>query len=138
MPREQVTNKLSIYGSVKDNQRTKEILNDAPIVKVLLDNFNEGVIRTELQELITNHKIQSAILYNGNTVWDFEKVIRGIKLVKKRGMMRMTNYLYDFLSLACGSIAHYNKFGWIETYPTWEDLRQFFLRNEFGQRVLTY
>ena len=53
-------------------------------------------------------------------------------------MKSMTKYLYQFLTLFCGPIAHYNMFGWIEEYPTVEDLKIFFMRNEFGQRVLNY
>jgi len=53
-------------------------------------------------------------------------------------MKKLTDYLYKFLSLSCGSIAHYNKYGWIACYPTVYDLKQFFRRNEFGQRVLRY
>ena len=50
-------------------------------------------------------------------------------------MSKMTDYLYEFLHLECGSIAHCNKQGWISVYPTVGDLRAFFLRNERGQHV---
>jgi hypothetical protein len=40
------------------------------------------------------------------------------------------------LHLSCGSIAHYNKQGWIDYYPTINHLKQFFIRNEYGSRVL--
>lgn len=47
----------------------------------------------------------------------------------------MSDYLYNFLHLACGSIAHFNKLGWIECYPTVDNLKQFFIKNEYGNRV---
>jgi hypothetical protein len=47
----------------------------------------------------------------------------------------MTDYLYHWLSLQAGSIAHYNKLGWIDVYPTVDHLKQFFLKNEYGHRV---
>ena len=53
-------------------------------------------------------------------------------------MNKLTDYLYKFFSLSCGSIAHYDRYGWIACYPTLHDLRQFFRRNEFGERVLTH
>jgi len=51
-------------------------------------------------------------------------------------MGKLSDYLYKFLSLSCGSIAHYNKQGWIDVYPTVYDLRLFFVENEYGKRVL--
>ena len=50
----------------------------------------------------------------------------------------LSKYFYRFLHLCCGSIAHYDIYGWICHYPTVEDLRQFFLKNEYGERVLDY
>ena len=47
----------------------------------------------------------------------------------------LSNYFYQFLHLCCGSIAHYDIYGWISQYPTVEDLRQFFIKNEYGKRV---
>jgi hypothetical protein len=50
----------------------------------------------------------------------------------------LSKYFYDFLHLHCGSIAHYNIQGWITEYPTLEDLKQFFKKNEYGKRVLDH
>jgi len=54
------------------------------------------------------------------------------------GKTILTKYFYEFLSLCCGSIAHYNINGWVAEYPTVEDLRAFFQKNEFGHRVLDH
>lgn len=48
----------------------------------------------------------------------------------------LSDYFYEFLHLDCGSIAHYNKQGWVTEYPTVDDLKAFFKENEFGHRVL--
>jgi hypothetical protein len=37
--------------------------------------------------------------------------------------------------LVCGSIAHFNIQGWVSTYPTLDDLKEFFRKNEFGRPV---
>ena len=47
-------------------------------------------------------------------------------------------HLYEFFHLQCGSIAHYNKEGWFQTYPTLEDLKIFFKRNEYGCAVVKH
>jgi hypothetical protein len=99
---------------------------------------SEGNARIMLQSLIDTEPIKVSILYDGNGVYSQKKIIRDIKRVKKNGMKSMTNGLYEFLHLCCGSIAHYNKLGWIDEYPTIEDLRSFFKRNEFGERVLNH
>jgi len=51
-------------------------------------------------------------------------------------MKWLTDRLYKFFSLACGSIAHYDIHGWINEYPTTQDVRSFLLKNEFGVCVL--
>ena len=83
-----------------------------------------------------SENIQADILFDGNSVWSKKKILRDIRKVKKQGMNKLSDYLYKFLSLSCGSIAHYNKYGWISTYPTISHLQQFFRRNEYGERVL--
>ncbi|MFW6024992.1 MAG: hypothetical protein ACOCRX_01490 [Candidatus Woesearchaeota archaeon] len=100
---------------------------------------NEKKIRKFIQEeIIHKHKFAQniVILYEGNTIINDIKILRDIEKVKKRGMQAMTNNLYEFLHLTCGSIAHYNKQGWIAAYPTVESLKDFFKNNEFGERVL--
>ena len=64
---------------------------------------------------------------------------QGLEIVFSKGHRDydMTNYLYDFVT-SNGSIAHYNKYGWIGTYPTKEDFKNFFKRNEFGEDIYNY
>ena len=103
-----------------------------------LSTLRESQARLKIQECIDHENIKATILFDGNTIWSKTKILRDIKKVKKHGMQKLSDYLYKFLSLSCGSIAHYDRYGWTACYPTLDDLRQFFRRNEFGQRVLNY
>jgi hypothetical protein len=132
----EINNKVVVYGSKKDVEEAISILNI--FCYFLTNDPEETRVRKRIQTIIDDKKLKADILYDGNTVWSKNKVLKGIKRVKKNGMKSMTKYLYSFLTLSCGSIAHYNMFGWIEEYPTIEDLKIFFMRNEFGQRVLNH
>jgi len=103
-----------------------------------LKDLDESTARIELQSLIDTERVKATILFDGNGVYSFDMIIRDIRRVINGGMEKMTDRLYQFLNLCCGSIAHYNKQGWIDTYPTVKHLRQFFIRNEFGKRVLDH
>ena len=125
--------RVALYGS-KNNITASDIILQKNIPD--LPTLPESEARLQLQETIDSENIKADILFDGNSVWSKKKILRDIRKVKKHGMKKLTDYLYKFLSLSCGSIAHYNKYGWISTYPTISDLRQFFRRNEFGERVL--
>lgn len=147
--------KIAIFGSRKHIEEAEKALEviDKEVLK------SEPEARLEIQQLIDDNKLKADILYDGNIVWSYNKIIRNIKQIKKKGvlgyagyvqtgsMMRvpenntkpvLSDYLYEFLHLSCGSIAHYSKPGWIVEYPSAEDLKGFFQHNEFGQRVLEY
>lgn len=130
-----IDSRIALYGN-KQNIEQAEIILLKNIPQ--LPTLRESQARIKIQECIDSENIKADILFDGNSVWSKKKIIRDIKRVKKQGMEKLTNYLYEFLHLSCGSIAHYNKFGWISTYPTLSDLINFFRRNEFGQRVLNY
>ena len=126
---------VALYGN-------KHRIDEAEIILLKnipeLPTLRESHARLKLQELIDHENIKADILFDGNSVWSKKKILRDIKKVKKYGMKKLTDYLYKFLSLSCGSIAHYDRYGWVACYPTIQDLRNFFRRNEFGQRVLNY
>ena len=131
-----------------------------------LRTLSEDVLKSEpearltIQELIDERKLKADIFYDGNTVWSYDRIIRNVKRIKKEGVLGyasyrpigyllriptfdgrkpiLSNYFYKFLHLCCGSIAHYDKAGWIATYPTVEHLKDFFRKNEYGMRVLDY
>ena len=130
-----IDSRVAIYGNKQSIEQAQIILlKNIPELHTL----SESQARLKIQETIDHENIRADILFDGNSVWSKKKIIRDIKKIKKYGMGKLSDYLYKFLSLSCGSIAHYNKYGWIACYPTLQDLKQFFRRNEFGERVLTY
>jgi hypothetical protein len=131
----EIDKRVAIYGSQKEITRSAEIIT---ALLPELPNMTEPQARLALQDLIDFKKFKTDILFDGNSVWSFNRIIRDIKKVQKNGMTAMSRYLYGFLHLSAGSIAHYNLSGWVETYPTIDHLRKFFLKNEFGQRVKEY
>ena len=121
---------VAIYGSTKNIEAA-----EAALSTIVLPG-NEEHDREVLQSLIHAERLSANILYAGNSVWDANLLVKNMKtMVKHDSVKRMSNYMYKFLSLACGSIAHFDKAGWINTYPTVDDLRRFFKHNEFGQPV---
>jgi hypothetical protein len=104
------------------------------------DQASESDVRKELLVFVEN--ILSAnewVLYDGNTVWNVKRLIKQFKtFIRHYDYEHFTDYLYKFFSLQCGSIAHYNKEGWLSTYPTLEDLKEFFKGNEYGNVVADY
>ena len=83
--------------------------------------------------------INEWILYDGNSVWNVKRLMKQFKtFVKYYDYEHFPKYLYEFFSLQCGSIAHYNKAGWFGTYPTKDSLKEFFKQNEYGSAVQNY
>jgi hypothetical protein len=124
-----------------------------------IELLSESKARLEIQKVIDEQGLKASILFDGNTVWSMTRILANLKQIMERGalydgqhpgyvavgsMLRfpvvekcvLSDYFCHFLSLCCGSIAHYNKQGWVTTYPTLEDLKAFFKKNEFGHRVL--
>jgi len=127
--------KITLYGSKQE-------------IKSAMNYFNKANIRQKLSggeyadRLILMNEfvpyLKCSISYNGNTVWNKEKLIRDFNKILKHGMESLSGYLYEFFHLCCGSIAHFDKRGWIATYPTISSLRQFFHRNEYGLSVVAH
>ena len=148
--------KIDIFGTKKEVEKAEKVLQGHDFSKM-----SEPEARLLIQKLIDEHNLKASILYDGNTVYSFNRIIRCFKIIKKHGVLGypgrflcgsflslpsfegegarilLTNEAYYFLQ-SCGSIAHYNKAGWVAHYPTVEHLRQFFLRNEYGVRVLDF
>lgn len=146
--------KISFRGHKAQKERAKTLVSELPPIEQL----KERVARLIIQDLIDHHDLKVNILVNGNTVWSKKRIIRNLKRILKHGtlydarrpmyapvgsMLRLPNgaapvlskYFYEFLTSCCGSIAHYNIHGWIHQYPTADNLKKFFKRNEFGKRV---
>ena len=150
-------NKITIGGPKKDCEKAEELLKTIEN----LETLREGTARLKIQQLIDNNNLKAWILFNGNGVWSKKRILRNLRQIIKHGilydqrkpsfipvgsMLRMptvgktilSKYFYHFLIHCCGSIAHYNIQGWVATYPTLEDLKQFFKKNEHGKRVLDW
>ena len=125
--------RVVLYGNKKQIEEAMTIITTSiPDLPTL----PESQARLKIQDCLDNQNIKVDILFDGNSVWSKKRILKDVKAVKKGGMAKLSDYLYKFLSLSCGSIAHFNKQGWIDCYPTVQDLKQFFLKNEFGNRVL--
>lgn len=150
-------NKIRIYGSRKTRVKAVNIL----LRIESLRDLTEPEARLKIQEEMDRHRLgKDSILYSGNGVWSRTRILKNLKKIIKHGTLYdskqpeivpigqilslptstgdtiLSKYFYQFLHLCCGSIAHYNIQGWIAYYPTVEDLRQFFLKNEHGKRVI--
>jgi len=145
---------IRIVGSRKDVDEAEAALKTIKD----LDLLPEPKARLEIQRLIDDQNLKASILFDGNTVWSLNRIIGNLKRIIEHGvlydkkrprlipigsMLRMptvgatilSDYFYDFLHGDCGSIAHYNIQGWVAQYPTLEDLKEFFKKNEYGHRV---
>jgi len=148
--------KISIYGSKKDIEKAKEVLS-----KISLDGLSEPQARLRIQDAIHKYGLKAHILYDGNTVYDMHRILANLRKIIKHGtlydrqrlsyipigsLLRMpkvgktilSKYFYEFLINECGSIAHYDIRGWVAEYPTVEDLKEFFKKNEHGKPVREY
>jgi len=130
------TGKITIYGTSKEIEIAKAIL-EQHLPKEQF-NENESQARLIIQSLIDENSIKAAILWDGNRVWSRKKIIKDIRAIIRRGMSALSDYLYEFFHLCCGSIAHYNKQGWICEYPDIAAIKGFLLKNEYGQSVLKH
>ncbi len=125
---------VKIYGSnKKEIERAKELLSHSKLFP-----GTEQKARDLISKAIDEENLKVDIVYKGNVVWNEKRLLNDFNKILKNGMESMTDYMYKFLSLETGSIAHYDKAGWISTYPTLEDLFEYFMKNEFGNEVVGY
>ena len=101
---------------------------------------DEGKDRLMIQEWIGANNFRPSVMYDGNTVVRKDKIVNEFKRLLKQGTLsRMTDHFYNFLTLDAGSIAHFDKKGWIATYNNDVDwLCDFFLSNEFGRDIVSH
>ena len=107
---------------------------------VIADDNSEYDVRMILLPFVEQQLSSNEwILYDGNLVWDVKRLTKQFKtFVKYYDYKHFSKYLYEFFHLQCGSIAHYNKVGWLGTYSDMALLKEFFKSNEYGQEVRTY
>lgn len=130
--------KIVIYGSAKDINIAKTAINTD--IELFTSPLTEREIRADLQAVIDKYNLKAAVLYDGNTVWPLERLVKAFKRCVKAGgpAKYFTKELYEFFHLCCGTIAHYNIHGWCEVYPDNEALKKLFLKNEYGEPVTRY
>jgi len=127
--------RISISEREGNKEKTVEVISAIEGIKTM----SEVDARIKIQEAIDAHGLRPTIIYGGNRVWSRKRLIRDLmRIIRSDDMGKLTDYLYDFFNLVCGSIAHYGKSGWIGVYPTVSKLREFFLKNEFGCPVLRH
>lgn len=102
---------IKLYGSEKDINREKEIIENLEL------SGNERKDRLIIQKCIDDNKLKTHILYDGNTVYPFKKIINEYRKLQKSGsLVKLSKYMYDFFCNACGDIAHYNIDGFKSYY----------------------
>jgi len=146
---------IRILGSKADIEKAEALVKAIPD----LENLPEAKARLIIQKIIEDNDLNVTIMFDGNSIWNSKPILRNLRRIMEAGtlyngkkpryipigsMLRMpvvgecilSDYFYGFLEGHCGSIAHYNKQGWVTEYPTVEDLKAFFKKNEHGHRVL--
>jgi len=152
------SDEIRILGSPKQLEKALGVLET---MEPLLKNLGEAQARLMIQDAIDEHHLNASILYKGNRVWSRRKILRNLERIMEKGTLYgnkrvrwlrlgsmltlpatpadfkpiLSKYFYEFLTLCCGSSAHYNLAGWIGIYPTLEDLKRFFQKNEHGKPV---
>lgn len=113
-------------NSLTIKKNNKEIrLHGSPSIiekeKDIIDNLNltglESEDRLIIQQCIDNNNLKSGILYDGNTVYSFDKIVKLYKKLQKEGNLNSLNKeMYHFFMNACGDIAYYDMGGYICNY----------------------
>ena len=95
--------RINLYGTKAIIEKEKNIIEQLNL------SGNEQKDRLIIQKCIDENKLKSDILYDGNTVYPFEKTIKAYrKMQKTDSLENMSNYMYHFFTNACGDIAHYD------------------------------
>ena len=92
-----------MFGSKSVLEEEKNIIDNRPLTG------EEGKDRLIIQQCIDDKKLKSSILYDGNTVLPFNKIVNEYRKLQKDGTLtKMSERMYEFFHLHCGDIAHYN------------------------------
>lgn len=91
------------------NKNQSQLEDEQNIIRGLNLTGDESKDRLIIQECIDKNKIKSNVLYNGNTVYPFEKIVKEYRKLEKSGSLEdLSKRMYDFFIYACGDIAHYD------------------------------
>lgn len=101
---------IALYGTTAQIQTAEDALSDVELTG------HEAKDRLVIQKLIDRCKLKADILYNGNTVYGYEKLAKELQKMKKSGSIeKMSKEMYKFLSLNF-DIAYYNQACYIDHY----------------------
>ena len=99
--------RINLYGSKAIIEKEKPIIESLKLIGL------EDKDRLIIQKCIDENKLKSNILYDGNTVYPFEKIVKEYRrLQRDYSLEKLSNDLYHFFMNACGDIAHYDKIGY--------------------------
>lgn len=102
---------ITLYGS------NTIIQNEKTIIENLELTGNESKDRLLIQDCIDKNKLKSDILYDGNSVYPFEKIVKAYRKLQKSGTLDgLTKEMYHFFIYACEDIAHYDLQGFRAYY----------------------
>lgn len=94
---------ITLYGSNTIIQKEKVVIENLELTG------NESQDRLLIQDCIDKNKLKSDILYDGNSVYSFEKIIKAYRKLQKSGTLDgLTKEMYHFFIYACEDIAHYD------------------------------
>lgn len=103
--------RITFFGSNNVIESDKNIIDNLPLTG------NESNDRILIQKCIDNNNLKSEILYEGNTIYSFKKIVKEYRNLQKNGILdKLTNKMYLFFTNACGDIAHYNINGFRDYY----------------------
>ena len=103
--------RITFFGSNNVIESYKNIIDNLPLTG------NESNDRILIQKCIDNNNLKSEILYEGNTIYSFKKIVKEYRNLQKNGTLdKLTNKMYLFFTNACGDIAHYNINGFRDYY----------------------
>lgn len=117
--------KIKIYGNQATIDRAVSFIDKLDLTGI------EEKDRLIIQRCIDDNKIGATILYDGNTVYSFNKIVdKYKKLQKKDNLYYLSNDLYEFFMNACGDIAHYDITGYAYYYDnSFRKLENTFLKD---------
>lgn len=94
---------ITLYGNKSVIESEKNILEGLDLTGI------ESKDRLIIQQCMDTKKFKSDILYNGNSVYSLNKIVKEYRKLQKTGTLEnLSKTLYNFFTLACGDIAHYN------------------------------
>lgn len=116
---------IKLYGN------TSTIEKEKPIIESLGLTGNEYEDRLLIQKCIDDNKLKSDILYDGNTVYPYERIVKSYRKMQKTGSLeKLSKEMYHFFIYACGDIAHYDIGGFKGYYNySFRELEEQLLKN---------